>query len=127
MLNPSKRVKISNSNYSPILYGCINTCRGKSRYNHFLVLLQSGCGSKFSIRRLTSNLKMTKYSVMQWQLQAGNIRNNQTVKVNCFLPEFSMTKIVTWVCNVDKSSERTYDMILGIDILTALVLDLNIS
>ena len=38
-----------------------------------------------------------------------------------------MTKIVTGVCNVDESSERTYDMILGIDILTALVLDLNIS
>ena len=38
-----------------------------------------------------------------------------------------MIKIVTWECHVDNSTEFRYDMILGKELLTDLVLDLNIS
>ena len=43
------------------------------------------------------------------------------------LLEFSATKIVTWKCHVDKSTNGRYNMILGRDLLTALRLDLKFS
>ena len=43
------------------------------------------------------------------------------------LLEFSATKIVTWKCHVDKSTNGRYNMILGRDLLTALVLDIKFS
>ena len=41
------------------------------------------------------------------------------------LPDFSATKIVTWKCHIDKSTNGIYDIILGRDLLTTLVLDLQ--
>ena len=35
MINPSKRTKNINSNYSHILNGCMNICKGKSKVNNF--------------------------------------------------------------------------------------------
>ena len=49
------------------------------------------------------------------------------MKVDFFLPEFSVTKIVTWKCHVDKSTYSRYNVILGRDLLTALGLDLKFS
>ena len=43
------------------------------------------------------------------------------------LPEFSVTKIVTWKCHADLSTNVIYDMILGRDLITALGLDLKFS
>ena len=39
--------------------------------------------------------------------------------------DFSATKIVTWKCNVDRSTSGRYDMILGRDLLTSLGMDLK--
>ena len=47
------------------------------------------------------------------------------MNVDFCLPEFSATNIVTWKCHEDESSTGRYDMILGRDLLTALVLDLK--
>ena len=35
ILNPSKRVKITNDNHSPNLYVCINTRKGKANLKKF--------------------------------------------------------------------------------------------
>ena len=43
------------------------------------------------------------------------------------LTEFSATKIVTWKCHVDESTNRRYDIIIGRDLLTTLGLDLKFS
>ena len=43
------------------------------------------------------------------------------------LPEFSMTKIMTWDFHVNDSAKGIYDMILSRYILTALGLNLKIS
>ena len=47
------------------------------------------------------------------------------VNVDFCLLEFSTTKIVTWKCHVEKYATGRNDIILGRDLLTALVLDLN--
>ena len=45
-----------------------------------------------------------------------------------FFPlDFSATNIVTCKCHVDESTNSRYDMILGRDLLTALVLDIQFS
>ena len=58
----------------------MNTRRGKSRFNNFWILLGSGCSSMIEIRRLIMKLKTKEHSVIQWQIQAGNIINNLKVK-----------------------------------------------
>ena len=48
------------------------------------------------------------------------------VKVYFILPEINVTKIMTWEYNVDDSTKGRYGMVLGIYLLTALVINLNI-
>ena len=55
MINPSKRTKLLNSHYSPILIGCMNTRKGKSRFNNFQILLDSRCSSIIIIGKLIKN------------------------------------------------------------------------
>ena len=43
------------------------------------------------------------------------------------LPDFSATKIVTWKCHVNESTNDKYDMILGRYLLTALGLEIIFS
>ena len=71
-----------------------------------------------------SKLKTKKRAVTQWQLQACDHTTNNNFKVNFYLPEFSATKIVTWACHVDYSSEIRHNMILSRHLLTPLVLNL---
>ena len=61
-----------------------------------------------------------------WETQAGKFNTSKKVNVYFCLPEFSSTKIVTWKCHIDESTKGRYDMILGRDLLTALVLVLDI-
>ena len=49
IINPPKRAKNLNSHYSTILHGCMNTRKGKARFNKFRILLESGCGSTIAI------------------------------------------------------------------------------
>ena len=52
-----------------------------------------------------------------------------TSKVNAYfcIPEFSAAKVITWKFHMDESTNGRYYMILGRDLLTALVLDLKFS
>ena len=72
-------------------------------------------------------LNHKKEYVMQWHTQAGNITTNMEVKIDFTIPGLSATKIVTWDCHVDGSAKVRYDMILGRDLLTELVLNLTLS
>ena len=62
-----------------------------------------------------------------WEPQASKFTTSKKVNVYFCLPEFSATKIVMWKCHVDKSTNGRYDMILGRDLITALVLYLKFS
>ena len=57
-----------------------------------------------------------------WEVQYHN-----KVNVDFCLPYFSATKIVTWKCHVNESTNVRYNMILGRDLITALGLNLKFS
>ena len=42
---------------------------------------------------------------MQWHMQVVSLTKNMIDKIDFILPEFSMTKIMTWDCHVDESTE----------------------
>ena len=65
--------------------------------------------------------------MIQWHTQGGSITTNLKVKIDFNLPELSMTKFVTWNFHVGDSSKVIYDIILGRNILTTLVLNLKLS
>ena len=52
---------------------------------------------------------------------------SKKANIDFYLPEFRAKKIVTWKCHVNESTNGRYDMILGRDLLTALVMDLKFS
>ena len=60
-----------------------------------------------------------------WETQARKFTTSKKANVEFYLPEFSVTKIVTWKCHMDDSTKGRYDMILGRHLLTALGLDLK--
>ena len=66
IINPPKHAKNINIHYSPILYGCMNTGKGRSKYKTLWIILDSGCSSTIIIRRLVEKLHPGIYSVMQW-------------------------------------------------------------
>ena len=49
ILNPPKRIENLNIHYSYILHGCMNTIKGRARFNNFRILLDSGCSSTIVI------------------------------------------------------------------------------
>ena len=62
-----------------------------------------------------------------WETQAGKFMTSKKVNIDFCILEFSATKIVTWKCHVDESTNGRYEMILVIYLLTALGLDLKFS
>ena len=62
-----------------------------------------------------------------WETQAEKFTNSKKVNTGFCLTDFSATKIVSCTCNVDNKTNSKYNMILGRDLLTALVLDLKFS
>ena len=68
-----------------------------------------------------------KSETTTWETQSGNFITSKKVSVDFCLTESSATKIVSWKCHVDNSTYSRYGMILGRDLLTALVLGLKLS
>ena len=64
---------------------------------------------------------------MQWHTQSINITTNHKVKVDFTLPALSAMNVVTWKFHVDDSAKGRYDIILGKDLWTELVLNLKLS
>ena len=69
---------------------------------------------------LMSKLKTKEAEKTTWGTQSGKLTTSKKAKVDFCLPELSATKIVTWKCHVDESTNGRYDIILGRDLLTAL-------
>ena len=61
----------------------------------FRILLDIGCSLTIAMVRLVERLGPKKDAPMQWNTQAGNIRNNIRVKIDFTLPALSMTNVVT--------------------------------
>ena len=75
--------------------------------------------------RIVNKLGLEKDAPMQWNTQAGNITTN--LKVDFTLPALSATNLVTWNIHVYESTKGRYNMILGQDLLTEIVLNLKLS
>ena len=52
---------------SSILHVCMNTRKGRAKFNNFLILLDSGCSSTIFMRSLIMKLKNKEDVVMKWQ------------------------------------------------------------
>ena len=115
------------SQYSPILQGCMSTRSGRKLFRKYRILLDSGIISTIIMGNLTKILKPKNSTETTWENQFGNFTTSKKVNVEFCLPEFGATKIVTWRCHVDKSTNSTYYIILGRYLLTTLGLDLNFS
>ena len=96
----------------------MNTRKGKEKFQNFQILLDSGCNSMIVTKRLIEKLGPEKDSMIEWQLQAGNITPNFKVQVDFTLPAFSATNVPEWKFHVDDSARCRYDLILVRDILT---------
>ena len=127
IIDPPKFIKKLNCHYSSIIHGYMNTRRGKEKLKNFQIPLESGCSSAILMGRIVEKLRLEKDAVMQWHIQDGNVSTNLKVKVYFSLPALSATNIVTWKCHVDESTKGRYNMILGRDILTELLLSLEFS
>ena len=112
IINPPKRTKNLNINYSHILHVCMNTRHGRSNFKNFRILLGSVHRSTIVMGSLVEKLHPEKHAVIQWHTQAGDITNNINVKVDYTLPAISATNVMTWNCHVDGSAKDIYYMIL---------------
>ena len=70
-LNPTKRAKIKNIHYLTILQGCINTGRGKAKFQNFRILLDRGVSSTIVMNNLKSRHKCKNSTTTAWQTQDG--------------------------------------------------------
>ena len=70
-----------NSHHSPILHERMNTRKGRETLNNYQMLLDSGFSSRIVMRRLIDKMNPKKEYVMKCLMQAGNITNNQKVRI----------------------------------------------
>ena len=105
----------------------MNTLEGRETFKKFRILLYSEFISTILIVRIIKRLTPKEDNEIQWHTKSGSITTNTKVKKYFTLPELITTKIVMRNCHVDDSAKGIYNMILGIDILTALVLNLKLS
>ena len=112
IINYPRRAKILNIHYSPIIHVCMNTRKGKSKFNNFRILLDSGCSSTIVMGRLVGKIHTDKDDMIQWHTQAGNITTNLKVKVYFTLPALSAINVVTWKWHVYYYNKGRYNIIL---------------
>jgi hypothetical protein len=96
------------------------------------ILLDTGASAT---RILKNSIKGLNGTVLNEQTTTCNTVGGQFVtnlqcEVIFMLPEFSMSKVIKWVCHVDSTTLRTnaqYDMIIGADLLSELGIEINFS
>ena len=64
---------------------------------------------------------------MQWHTQAVKINTNLKYRIYFILPELSATNIVTCTYHLDDYAKVRYDIILGRNQLSSLLLNLELS
>ena len=77
--------------------------------------------------KLMSKLKTKEVETTTWETQSGKLKISKKVKVDFGLLEISATKIVTWKCHVDESTNGRYNMILVRYLLIVLGIYLKFS
>ena len=86
------------------------------------VLLDTGCSSTILSNNYLNNVKNIKKSKSHYSTAGGPYKTSSSATLTFKLPEFSMSKDITWQVDMDsgKLEELGYDMIIGRDLLQAL-------
>jgi hypothetical protein len=72
--------------------------------------------------------RTNKYKRTRWKTRGGTFTTNYESLLDFKFPEFSTSKVVTWQAHVDdktSSKEAAYDMIMGIDFMTSIVITVD--
>ena len=77
ILNPTRRAKNKNSNYSLILHGCMDKRIGMAIFRNFLILLDSCRSSTTVTDNLMSKIKCKKPSTIMWKTQGSDFITNE--------------------------------------------------
>jgi transposase InsO family protein len=85
-------------------------------------LLDTGTTSSMILKNFVtlSQLVTKNKRPTTWKTLSGSLVTEKSAKLTFKIPELSTSKVVTWTCHVDETSERDqvpYDMILGLDFL----------
>ena len=105
----------------------MNTCSCRARFWNFCIILDSGSNSTVVMDKLRSKIKTKEEDRTTWKIQAEMFTISKKADVDFFLLGFSATKILTWKCHIDDSTNSRYDTILGRHLITLLVLDIEFS
>ena len=68
----------------------------------------------YSDGKMTSKINLDRGISTTWNIQVVNFSNTEKNKIECFLPEFSAMKTVTWKYHMDNSTEIRCGVILGV-------------
>ena len=113
--------------YSLNMHGCINVGNKRPKYRRFCIIFDSECSYTIVTIKIMKSLKRKHESPTQWITRAGNSKNNAKAKVEFWLLESRLTKIVTSKYHVDDLTKDWYDNVIGIDLLTTIGIDLKFS
>ena len=125
-----KRAK--SESVSTITLALLNTRLGKTKAKHFKdlrVLLDSGCSGTMVNKNFLKKLRTKSAKEQSWTTKSGTFTTSGKCKVSFSFPEFDANREIEWDVHVDQSdsSQSTYDMIVGRDLLEALGIDLLFS
>jgi hypothetical protein len=96
------------------------------------ILLDTGSTATILLKHFVqpSTSKVYKGQTTTWKTMGGNFVTRQKRQIQFRLTEFNTSKIVTWPCHIDETTNRKtaqYDMIIGTDLMTALGIVINFS
>jgi transposase InsO family protein len=96
------------------------------------ILLDTGSTATILLKHFVQpgTPKAYKGQKTTWRTMGGNFVTRQRRQVQFRLSEFNKSKILTWTCHIDETTNRKlaqYDMIIGTDLMTELGIDINFS
>ena len=96
----------------PIMFGEINTRRGKPKPESARILFDSGASSTIIHKEIVNKLCIKDVTPTEWTTAAGKMQTHQKTKVQFKLNEFDDNKIIEWSVHM-MEKKFAYDMIIG--------------
>ena len=105
---------------------------GSGQVHRLKALLDSGTTSGIVLKKFVNKDRLSKFKTkpVKWSTLGGVYHTRKQGQVEISLPEFSLTKKITWTFHVDEQSNpelAQYDMIIGDDLMQELGIDLLYS
>ena len=123
---PKKKIKFTNDDLVPILFGYLNTRLGKPKFEQIKILADSGASSTIVAKKFTEKLRLQSTSETAWSTMAGNFSTSSKCKLLFTLPELHDSAKIIENAYVAQNL-GTYDMIMGRNTLRTLGININFS